>query len=385
MARIGLVFGGRSVEHEVSVTSARTVAKGLEAAGHEAVALGIGPDGVWCDRATSEAALAGELDRLPAGGGPVAPSLARLLEAGVDGVFPIVHGTWGEDGTLQGLFEMADLPYVGAGVTASVLAMDKLLTKRQLEAVDIPVVPYVTTNRAGFDSGPEWFLARTTPLGLPLFVKPRAGGSSVGVRKVTEDGALAEAVRFALEFDDGVLVERGIEGRELEVAVLGPERVPDADPEDDPEVVPDWWRGIFRASAVGEIVPGKEFYDYEDKYLSDGARLIAPAELPDGLTQELQQLAVRAFRAIDGDGMARVDFLLDPAAGEGYGEIFVNEINTLPGFTSISMYPRLWGLSGVPLGELVGRLVEIAFTRHRARHRLDRGIREWIAELEARG
>jgi len=362
MARVGLVFGGRSVEHEVSVTSARTVAQGLGEAGHEAVALGIGPDGVWADRETSEAALGGALDRLPAGGGAVAPSLARLLEAGVDAVFPIVHGTWGEDGTLQGLFEMADLPYVGAGVTASALAMDKVLTKRQLEAVGIPVVPYETIDRAAFDADPAGFVARVAPLGLPLFVKPRAGGSSVGVRKVSERGAVEEAVRFALEFDAGVLVERGITGRELEVAVLGPDET-----------------GTLRASAVGEIVPGKEFYDYEDKYLSDGAQLIAPAELPDGLAERLGALAVEAFAAIGGEGMARVDFLI-----EGDGRSYVNEINTLPGFTSISMYPRLWGLSGVPLGELVGRLVDIAFARHRERRRLDRGIREWIAELEAR-
>ena len=368
MARIGLVFGGRSVEHEVSVTSARTVAKGLEEAGHEVVALGIGPDGAWADRATSEAALAGELDRLPAGSGPVAPSLGRLLEAGVDGVFPIVHGTWGEDGTLQGLFEMADLPYVGAGVTASALAMDKVLTKRQLEAVGIPVVPYETIDGGAFEAAPEAFLSRLERLALPLFVKPRSGGSSVGVRKVVERGEIEAAVRFALEFDAGVLVETGVVGRELEVAVLGPDET-----------------GRLRASAVGEIVPGKDFYDYEDKYLTDGAELIAPAELPDGMAARLGELAVRAFAAIRGEGLARVDFLLESGPGGAAGELFVNEINTLPGFTSISMYPRLWALSGVPLGELVGRLVEIAFARHRERHRLDRGIREWIAELEARG
>jgi len=382
MARVGLVFGGRSVEHEVSVTSARTVAKGLAEAGHEVVSLGIGPDGVWVDRESAAAALAGELDRLPsAGGGSAssraaspAESLGRLVEVvagdGVEVVFPIVHGTWGEDGTLQGLCEMADLPYVGADVTASALAFDKVLTKRQLEAAGIPVVPYETVERKRFEADPEGFVRRLDRFEPPLFVKPRAGGSSVGVRRVGARGELPEAVRFALRFDDGALVERGVPGRELEVAVLGD-------------------REELRASVVGEIVPGREFYDYEDKYLTDGAKLIAPAELPEGLADRLRNLAVEAFGAIGGHGMARVDFLVESGAGQGSGTasgegVFVNEINTLPGFTSISMYPRLWGLSGVPLGELVGELVAIAVRRHRERHRLDEGIRAWIAELEGR-
>ncbi|MGD2113634.1 MAG: D-alanine--D-alanine ligase family protein [Acidobacteriota bacterium] len=369
MARIGVIFGGRSVEHEVSVTSARTVAQGLEEAGHEVVPLGIGPDGVWVDRETAAAALAGELDRLPEGRGSAVSSLSHLVEAaadrGVEAVFPIVHGTWGEDGTLQGLCEMADLPYAGADVTASALAFDKVLTKRQLEAVGIPVVPYETVERRRFESDPDDFLRRLERFDPPLFVKPRAGGSSVGVRRAGAPEELDEAVRFALRFDDGVLVEQGVRGRELEVAVLGP-------------------RGELRASVVGEIVPGREFYDYEDKYLTDGAELIAPAELPDGLAERLGDLAVRAFGALGGHGMARVDFLLEsePAAGED--GVFVNEINTLPGFTSISMYPRLWGLSGIPLPELVDRLVRIAVDRHRERHRLDEGIRAWIAELAGR-
>lgn len=378
MARIALIFGGRSVEHEVSVTSARTVATGLAEVGHEVVPLGIGPDGVWVDRETGEAALAGGMDRLPASGdGPAArpaESLARLVEAaagdGVEAVFPIVHGTWGEDGTLQGLCEMADLPYVGADVAASALAFDKVLTKRQLEAAGIPVVPYETAERKSFEADPQGFLRRLDRFEPPLFVKPRAGGSSVGVRKVEErpdlGRELEEAVRFALRFDDGVLVERGVSGRELEVAVLGD-------------------REELRASVVGEIVPGREFYDYEDKYLTDGAKLIAPAELPGGLADRLRSLAVQAFGAVGGHGMARVDFLVEHDADPGGGDgVFVNEINTLPGFTSISMYPRLWGLTGVPLGELVGELVEIAFRRHRERRRLDEGIRTWIAELEGR-
>lgn len=356
--RVGLIFGGRSVEHEVSITSARTVAQGLAAAGHEVVPLPVGPDGVWAERSLGEAALAGERDRLPPGGGPILPSLARLLDSQVDAAFPIVHGTWGEDGTLQGFLEIVDLPYVGAGVAASALAMNKVLAKRLLEAAGVPVVPYETVSRGEMDADPEAVLERLAGFEPPLFVKPVVGGSSVGVKKVDDRGCLATSIRFALRFDDAVLVERGVVGRELEVAVLGGERL--------------------EASEIGEIVPGKEFYDYEDKYLSDGARLIAPAELPDDVATRIREAAVAAFAALGGHGMARVDFLLE-------GETpYVNEINTLPGFTRISMYPRLWDLSGVPLPELVDRLVTIAVDRHRDRKRLDQGIRDWIAELEAR-
>ncbi len=358
MARVGLIFGGRSVEHEVSITSARTVAQGLHEAGHEVVPLPIGPDGVWAAREVGERALSGELDRLPSGGGSILPSLRHLLDAELDAVFPIAHGTWGEDGTLQGFLETVDLPYVGAGVAASAVAMNKALTKRLLEHAGVPVVPFETVSSAEMERDPDGVLARLERFEPPLFVKPVVGGSSVGVKRVPDASCLASSIRFALRFDDEVLVERGIQGRELEVAVLG--------------------YGTIEASAVGEIVPGKEFYDYEDKYLSDGAKLIAPAELPDEVTAALREAAVRAFEVVGGHGMARVDFLLE---GE---TLYVNEINTLPGFTRISMYPKLWGLSGVPLPELVDRLVKIAIARHRDRHRLDEGIRDWIAELERR-
>jgi len=360
MARVGVLFGGRSVEHEVSVRSARTVARGLREAGHEVFALGIGPDGRWLDAATSHQALSGALDRLPEGGGAILDSLHHLVEAHPDVLFPIVHGTWGEDGTLQGLCEVLDLPYVGAGVTASALAMDKLLAKRQLAAVGLPVVEFRGVRRESFEADPAAFLASTEPLGLPLFVKPSVGGSSVGICKVTDRTCLETSIRFALRFDDAVLVERGVEGgRELECAVLGY-----------PELA---------ASAVGEIVPGREFYDYEDKYITDGARLIAPAELPEAVAERLRQLAVAAFAALGGSGMARVDYFLSAA-----GEPFVNEINTLPGFTAISMYPRLWEISGLPLPWLVDRLVALALARHRDRRRLDEGIRAWLAELGGR-
>ena len=356
MARVGLIFGGRSVEHQVSIRSARTVAEGLAAAGHQVIALGVAQDGGWIPPARGAAVLASGAAEIPSLGSPVAASLAELLGSGAEVLFPLVHGTWGEDGTLQGLCEMLDLPYVGAGVTASALAMDKVLAKRALEAAGVPVVEYETATRGDFAADPAAFLARCAALPLPLFVKPRVGGSSVGVARVDHAEELDAAVRFALQFDDAVLVERGVAGRELECAVIG---------------LP----GRLEASGVGEIVPGNAFYDYADKYLQDTARLMAPAELPEEVASRVRRAAVDAVAAVAGAGMARVDFFLE---GE---RLYVNEVNTLPGFTSISMYPRLWGLAGLPLPRLVDRLVREAVQRHAERHRLDRGIKEWLARL----
>jgi D-alanine-D-alanine ligase len=358
MAHVGVIFGGRSVEHQVSIRSARTVAKGLREAGHQVTPLGIAQDGAWIDRGTSEAVLAGDVKTIEPLGVPVAPTLQHLISSGVEVLFPIVHGTWGEDGTLQGLCEMLDLPYVGPGVTASALAMDKILSKRQLAAAGVPVVDFEAVNRAQFEADPQGFLRRLERLPLPLFVKPSVGGSSVGVQRVDDRGALEEAVRFSLRFDEAVLVERGVKGRELECAVLG--------------------YGEIQASAVGEIVPSQGFYDYADKYLLDSAGLIAPAELPQAVADRLRRIAVEAFTAVGGAGLARVDFLLE---GEDETGLYVNELNTLPGFTSISMYPRLWEISGVTLPELVDRLVRIALDRHHDRERLDEGIKDFLKEL----
>ena len=353
MARVGIIFGGRSVEHQVSMTSARTVAAGLEGAGHLVVPLAIAPDGCWLPRDESAAALAGGQKAIAPGGRPVAPTVRHLLEAEVEVVFPIVHGTWGEDGTLQGLLEMLDLPYVGAAVEASVLAMDKLRAKQLLQIAGLPVVDFEAVTRDEFGAGDLERLGRLRP---PLFVKPSVGGSSVGVRKVAHDDQLREAVAFALRFDDTVLVERAIEGRELECSVMGYRK---------PE-----------ASAVGEIVPGNEFYDYADKYLQDTAQLELPAAIPDELAEHARDLACRAFTTLGITGMARTDFLL-----EDDSRIYISEINTLPGFTDISMFPKLWELSGVPLPELVDRLVAIAVERHADRRRLDESIKAWLAEL----
>ncbi len=376
MAKVGLVFGGRSVEHLVSVQSARTVAQGLAAAGHEVVPLGIAEDGSWVTRARAEAALAGERSALPpndtavepadastAGGAAAAHSLRRslagLLEADIDVVFPIVHGTFGEDGTLQGLCEMLDVPYVGAGVAASAIAMDKLLCKRVLEASGIPVVEYAVVHGPAFERDPAGALAAVQGLAYPLFVKPSVGGSSVGIQRVAAARDLEAAVRHALGFHDVVVIERGVVGRELECAVLG-------------------YRTL-EASVVGEIVPGRDFYDYEDKYLGDSAKLLAPAPLGDEVGAALREMATRAFAAIGGEGMARVDFFL-----EGEDRLYINEINTLPGFTRISMYPRLWGLTGLPLEQLTDRLVRLALERHDARRRYDGAVHGWVAEINAR-
>jgi D-alanine-D-alanine ligase len=358
MAHVGVIFGGRSVEHQVSIRSARTVVQGLRAAGHQVTPLGVAQDGCWIDSVASEAVLSGGIATIAPLEMPVAPTLRHLLAAGVEVLFPIVHGTWGEDGTLQGLCEMIDVAYVGPGVTASALAMDKLLFKRQMEAAGVPVVEYAAVRRADFERSAgdaRSILDAAGRLPFPVFVKPSVGGSSVGVKKVPGPECLETGVRFALQFDDTVIVERGVSGRELECAVLGYQTI--------------------EASAVGEIVPGNDFYDYADKYLQDTAKLIAPAELRPDLAERLRELAVRAFEAIGGVGLARVDFLVE---GEG---IYVNEINTLPGFTSISMYPRLWELSGIPLPKLVDRLVKIALERHRDRRRLDEGIKEFLGSL----
>ncbi len=360
MARVGLVFGGRSVEHEVSITSARTVAEGLRGAGHEVVPLGIAPDGVWLPREIGAAALDGELDHLPVSGEEIRGSFTRLIHAEVEVVFPIVHGTWGEDGCLQGLCEMLDLPYAGTGVTTSAVAMDKAICKQQLAAAGLQVVDCEIVTRGEVDRDSAAVLERLQRLPRPVFVKPCIGGSSVGISKVTDAADLCAAVQEGLRFDDRLVVERGIKGRELEIAVLG--------------------YGEIEASVIGEIVPGADFYDYADKYLEDKARLLAPADLPEAETRRLQDLAIRAFEAIGGWGMSRVDFLL-----ESGGRAYINEINTHPGFTSISMYPRLWELSGKPLPALVDRLVDIALARHRDRASLDEGIKSWIAELAARG
>lgn len=360
--KVGLVFGGRSVEHLVSLRSARTVREGLTAAGHDVVCLYIDEGGAFYDHATSSGVLDAQKPLPPFAGRP-GPSFAHLTNADLDVVFPIVHGTYGEDGTLQGLLEMLDLPYVGCNVGSSAVAMDKLLAKRAFSSVGVPVVPWAAIDRATFAaSGLSSVQAFVDGEALPLFVKPAIGGSSVGCVKVKTREALHDAVAFALRFDTTALIERGVVAREVELAVLGSSA------------------STMQASVPGEIVPGADFYDYADKYLKDDAKLLAPAPVGADTLAKLQQAAIAAMGAIGGAGLARVDFFLLPD-----NTFFLNEINTLPGFTSVSMYPRLWGLSGVPLPQLCDKLVQLAVSRAAEKAVTDQALRAFVSETAARG
>jgi D-alanine-D-alanine ligase len=354
--RIGVVFGGRSGEHEVSLASAASVLSAIDPERYEVVPMGIARDGQWLVggdplRALAEAAgvsLALPPPGVAAGGDPGA-RLARVPTAGglpagiaarLDVVFPVLHGPYGEDGTLQGLLELADVPYVGAGVLASAVGMDKATMKAVFRAHGLPVVPHLVVREHEWAEERDAVARRIgAELGYPCFVKPSNLGSSVGISKVREPAALADAIALALRHDRKAVVERAVVAREVEVSVLG---------NDHPE-----------ASVPGEIRPGREWYDYEAKYTDGIATIVIPAPLPDGLAREFQRLAVAAFRAVDAAGLARVDFFL-----EGEARIWVNEINTIPGFTRFSAYPRLWEASGLPYPKLVDRLIELALERH---------------------
>jgi D-alanine-D-alanine ligase len=269
----------------------------------------------------------------------------------IDSIFPVLHGTFGEDGTLQGLLEMAEIPYVGAGVLASSVAMDKGLFKDVMEARDIPIVEFMIVNSIDFTNSMPEVLAEAEGIGpYPLFVKPANMGSSVGITKCRNRSDLLEGLMEGARYDRRVMVERGVEAREIEVSVLGNE--------------------VPEASITGEIVPGDEFYSYNAKYIDDTSELIIPAPIDDGIAEEIREIAIQAFIAIDGAGMGRVDFLLE----QGTNEVYLNEINTIPGFTSISMYPKLWEASGLPYGKLLDRLVELAFERQSQKTALERSF-----------
>lgn len=350
--RVGLLFGGRSGEHEVSLTSAASVLKALDPDKYEVIPIGITREGGWRVGSGGLGLLSAVLEN----GEPVTPSVdptgPKLLPLNsplaeprskpeVDVIFPVLHGTFGEDGTVQGLLELADVPYVGAGVLASAAGMDKDVMKKLFRDARIPIVRWVLVLRNEWKENPA--AARQLigkKIRYPLFVKPANLGSSVGISKVRRAGELAAALDLAAQYDRKILVEKAVDGREIECSVLGNDR---------PE-----------ASVPGEVVPVNDFYDYEAKYLKEGSKLIIPAKLSARQTRRVQDLAVRAFQAIDGAGMARVDFLLDRKTGR----IFVNEINTIPGFTPISMFPKLWEASGLPYPQLLDRLIELALERH---------------------
>jgi D-alanine-D-alanine ligase len=346
--RVGILFGGRSAEHEVSVVSARGVMGAIDRERFQVVPLGVTKDGAWLTPDETQGALAAvkaerlaSLSASPPGGGIRPQVLAALRE--LDVVFPLVHGTFGEDGSLQGLLEMLDVAYVGAGVTASAVGMDKALQQMILRQAGLPVPQslVVTTSRWQ-EEGPALAREVEGQLGYPCFVKPANSGSSIGTSKVRSREDLADAMAEAFRYDRKALIEQAIQGRQVECSVLG---------NDHPQ-----------ASPLGEIVFTREFYDYIAKYEDPTTRLIIPAELLPDLVRRLQAMAIAAFQAVDCAGMGRVDFFLAPD-----GQPYVNEINTIPGFTPVSMYPKLWEAGGLSYRDLITRLIELGLERHRER------------------
>ncbi len=314
---VAVLYGGRSGEHEVSIRSAESIMKALDPERYNVLQFFINKFGRWSPRA-------------------IVPEPGRNPE--IDVVFPVLHGTFGEDGTVQGLLELADLPYVGPGVLGSAAAMDKEIAKRLCSQAGVPVVDYIVADR-------DFRAARNT-LPYPLFVKPANLGSSVGISKAQTPEELDEAIALAAQFDRKILIERTIVGQEIECAVLG---------NHNPE-----------ASQPCEILPSREFYDYDDKYLLDKTEFRLPAALPHERIEEVRRLAILAFQALQCEGMARVDFLIEGATGR----IFLNEVNTIPGFTSISMYPKMWEHSGLPYPKLLDRLIDLAIERHDEKQKL---------------
>jgi D-alanine-D-alanine ligase len=319
--RVAVIYGGRSGEHEVSLRSAKSIIDAMDTERYKVLHYLISKEGRWSPR-------------------PIVPEPKGNPE--IDVVFPALHGTFGEDGTLQGLLELADLPYVGAGVLASSVSMDKEVMKRLAKERGLPVVDYLVLS----STEPHNLDIISSRFPFPIFVKPANLGSSVGISKARDCGQLKSALELAAAYDRKIIVERGINGREFECSVLGNENPV--------------------ASAPCEILPSREFYDYDDKYLLDQAQTLIPANLSAEQTAELQRLAVECYKAVECEGMARVDFLLESETGR----LFINEINTIPGFTSISMYPKMWEYSGLPMPQLIDRLIELAMERHETKRRL---------------
>jgi D-alanine-D-alanine ligase len=351
--RVGVLFGGRSGEHEVSLASAASIIRGLDPQKYEAVPIGITKEGHWLIGAGAEKMLPEVLrtgQRVLMSADPTESALMPLDGSPqgqkLDVVFPVIHGTFGEDGTMQGLLELAGLPFVGAGVLGSAIGMDKDVAKKLMQVAGIPVVPWIAVQRADWERQPkEIRRAIEKKFKYPVFVKPATLGSSVGMTKVHSRAELGPALDLAAEFAMKIMVERAVSAREIEVSVLG-----NQDP---------------RASIPGEIVPHREFYDYAAKYLEEGTKLLIPAKLKKSEVKKVQSMAVTAFRALELSGMARVDFFIEKRGGK----IFLNEVNTIPGFTSISMYPKLWEANGIPFRELVSKLIDLAMEQHREKAR----------------
>ena len=381
--RVGVLFGGRSGEHEVSLLSAASVLNAIDKEKYEVVPIGITKDGRWLTAEHAENLLTGKLVLEPRNlraGDPNTTEPAAVLSRGeavvvppepvnrhsglvpfqtdaahlrrasdrainVDVIFPVLHGTFGEDGTIQGLLELADIPYVGAGVLGSAAGMDKDIMKSLFIAAGIPIVKHVTILRSAWEKDPKKVERAVAKLKYPVFVKPANLGSSVGISKAHNRKELGPAIEEAAKFDRKIVIEQGVGGnkdkaREIECSVLG---------NDEPS-----------ASIPGEIVPVKEFYDYNAKYLEEGSKLIIPAKLTKSQIKKVQEMAIQAFQAVDCSGLARVDFLMDPKTGK----IYLNEINTMPGFTAISMYPKLWAASGLAYADLIDQLIQLGIERH---------------------
>ncbi len=363
--RVGVIFGGRSGEHEVSVASAASVMRALDPEKYEIVPIGITHEGRWLAGADPRKMIAGTPMAESADHGNAItavtmtgdPTMSGLVPAGegagrgeaprpLDIVIPVLHGTYGEDGTLQGLLEMANVPYAGCGVLGAALGMDKEKAKLVMKAAGLPVVDWLTVRRGEVERDADAVAARIEArFAYPVFAKPANMGSSVGVGKARDASELRAALRTALEFDRKAIVEPGVDCRELECAVLG---------NDEPI-----------ASVVGEVVSSNEFYDYRAKYIDNASRLYIPAPLSQETAEDVRRMAVDAFLALDLSGLARVDFFLDKQTGA----IYVNEVNTMPGFTQISMYPKLWEASGIPYPELLNRLIQLGLERHADKQR----------------
>lgn len=338
--RVGVIFGGKSGEHEVSLVSASSIINAIDKRKYEVVEIGITKDGRWVVEGKPLADLKGGTPKNPT-------SFPPEVLLSLDVAFPVLHGPFGEDGTIQGLFEMLDLPYVGAGVLASAIAMDKATAKRLFRDAGLPVVPHIVLSRSRWEEEPDRALDEIEgALGYPCFVKPSALGSSVGITKVKTRGDLAPAIKLAFEFDFKVLIEKGIPAREIECSVLGNE-----------ELI---------VSPPGEVIPEREFYDYYDKYVGGKTKFEIPAKLPKEKIEEVRKIARTAYKLIDCAGLARVDFLLD----KENGKLYLSELNTMPGFTEISMYPKLLALSGIPYPELIDRLITLGIERYNMRKRL---------------
>jgi D-alanine-D-alanine ligase len=351
--RVGVLFGGRSGEHEVSLASAAAIIRGLDPQKFEAVPIGITKEGHWLAGAGAQKMLPEVLrsgQRVVMSADPTESALMTLDGAAsasvgsgqkLDVIFPVIHGTFGEDGTMQGLLELAGLPFVGAGVLGSAIGMDKDVAKKLLQVAGIPVVPWIAVQRADWERDPKAIRrAVEKKFKYPVFVKPATLGSSVGMTKVHSRAEFGPALDLASEFAMKIMVEKAVSAREIEVSVLGNHNP--------------------QASIPGEIVPHREFYDYTAKYLEDGTQLLIPTKLKKSEIKKIQAMAVTAFRALELSGMARVDFFIEKRGGK----IFLNEVNTIPGFTSISMYPKLWEANGIPFRELVTKLIDLALEQH---------------------